>query len=343
MKENTEDKDEKTASESDDKKISASQISVLAKDVFDIRCLIKKVINNRALISQRLNLISLIFGIVYTFIYIAYVIYSVFVNKLSMGLWVAAAAFVAAYAVIAVTIIIFITRYNAKNTKEMKRYGKMLKVFRLIAKFLSIVIAIYALVVSVIKGGGSAVSVAVNTIMIIFSIIVIVFQLLLLFGGGVVGICRWLLSPVKRKVRFSVVAVDWYNLVTSGDKSSKNTGRVSKKYVDEVGASLEKYIMPALGEKYIGQITSDDLIKLLTTVADEDLYVVSGEIKNLFRYAMECGYISENPCKGLTLEGDINDKEKKTLSQKFSGVMKKVNMVKDVGKTISGFFSSDDD
>ena len=51
--------------------ISSEETFTLAKDVYDLRCAIKKIYLNRAQIARRLNILSLAFSLVFTAIYVA--------------------------------------------------------------------------------------------------------------------------------------------------------------------------------------------------------------------------------------------------------------------------------
>ncbi len=63
--------------------ISAEETFTLAKDVFDIRCFIKNVYSNRALIARRLNLLTLTASTVFMMLYAAYVLFTGFTRKLN--------------------------------------------------------------------------------------------------------------------------------------------------------------------------------------------------------------------------------------------------------------------
>ena len=56
--------------------ISAKETFTLAKDVFDLRTLIKNLYSNRAQIARRLNLIGTIFSVLFTILYAAFLLFS---------------------------------------------------------------------------------------------------------------------------------------------------------------------------------------------------------------------------------------------------------------------------
>ncbi|MCD8201342.1 MAG: hypothetical protein LUD47_04685 [Clostridia bacterium] len=323
--------------------ISRAEIYSLTKNVSDIISAGRKIYNNRAVISERLNLLSLIFGMVYTGLYIAYVIYSSVGNKLDMGYWVVGFALIAVYAVIAVVLLVLRTRRPRKNTNIYKKYGKALKVFRYGAKFLSIGIAVYAIVMNAMMGDTS--SAVVSILILVFSILLLIVQILMILFGGIAGLCRWLMSPVKRKEKASVVTLEWYDGVTSGNADLKSTRKVNKNYVDEIGVVIDKYVLPALGKRKIGSFTSVDVLGIMDSVPEEDRIICGGVFKNVFKYAVECGYIAENPCRDIDLIGSIDEEEKKTLAKRIgsSGKSFLTRGVKKVGMSLLNRFLAPDD
>ena len=64
--------------------INAEETFTLAKDVYDIRSLIKNIYNNRAVISRRLNLLSMSVSLVFTLFYVAYILGTGLLKKLSL-------------------------------------------------------------------------------------------------------------------------------------------------------------------------------------------------------------------------------------------------------------------
>ncbi len=305
--------------------ISAEETFTLAKDVYDIRSVIKKIYANRAVISRRLNIVSLIFGIVSTLIYIAYAVFSGVGGKLSSGFGITCIVLVSAYAAVAVTLIAVALCSPNIKTKNIGKYGKTLKIFRYISRILSLAIAIAALVIGVTAGDRGAVAIAVDTVMIILSIIGIAFQTVPLVFGGLGGVARWLLSPVKMKVKFSSVAIEWYQLVATDAGTSASVKKVSRGYLDEIGESLDKWLIPALGKKYVGSISAGDVFSAVNAAEEELRPVTEGVVKNVFAYACECGYISENPCKDIALAGSINieEKQKKGIKSALAGAGRK--------------------
>lgn len=324
MKENVQKVEETEARQT----ITAKESFELAKDVYDIRTLIKKVYANRAIISRRLNVLSLIFGVAFSLVYITYAVFSALAGKLSLSFEIVSVALIAAYAAVVIGCIVVAACSANVKAKNIKRFKKFLKILNYIAKLLTVAISIACLVMSITSGSTGAAAIAVDTVMIIFAIIMAIVQTIMLLSGGVVGVVKWLLSPVKRKVRFSAVALEWYQLAADDNKDKKPQVRVSKKYIDDVGAVLDGTLLPALGKIYIGNVAPEDLLNALGGLSDELTPVGEGTIKSIFEYACDCGYISDNPCDKLNFSGDINDGEvqKKGIKSRIVNAGKKAGM-----------------
>lgn len=306
--------------------ITAEETFTLAKDVFDIRCFIKNVYANRALIAKRLNILTLSVSTVFMLLYSAYVLFSGFTRKLNLTYEIVLYSFLAAYAVL---FIAFITLFlcSRSNTKKVKRYKKVLKVFKLSVRLISLAVSIAAIVLSGVESS----NVAVEIVIIIFSVITIIFQIIPLLFGGIAKLVRWLLSPVKVKVRFSVVVLEWYELAVSGSAQDGAVKKVSKKYFNDIGAVIDNYLIPALGKKYISSITSSALVSAVARIDEKDKPVLEGVLKNVFAYATECGYVTFDPCKDLNFEGSVEEEEK---PQKTTLKGKLLKMGEKIGKSM---------
>ncbi len=305
--------------------ITAEETFTLAKDVFDIRCFIKNVYANRAVISRRLNILSLTVTTLFTLLYAGYVLLTGFTQKLAMDFKLVLYILLGIYgALIIVLIIIFICQSRA-NTKRAKKIKSVLKIFKLFVRLVSLAISVLALVLSGMAGGESASGMAVNALIILFSVIMLIMQVIPLLFGGFGKMARWLLSPVKAKHRFSSVVVEWYELAVSGTGTSGSVKKVSKKYFEDIGTLIDNALIPALGKKYISTIKPVALLNVVEQVDESDRPVLEGVIKNVFKYATECGYVMFDPCKDLNFEGSVEEEEKKksTLKDKFMNVGKK--------------------
>ena len=295
--------------------INAEETFTLAKDVYDIRNLIKNVYSNRAVIARRLNVLSMSVSLVFTLIYVAYIFGTGLFKKLSFGSEIALYVLLGIYGALFLTLFIVTMCGLGAKAKNIKRYTKALSYFRLVVRLLSVAITIVALAFAM-GGEYSAKYVAVDIVLIIFSIICLVFQVIPLVCGGFGKLARWLLSPVKIKYRFSVVALEWYELIVTSSGDSKIIKRVAQKYYDEIGLCLDNYLIPALGKKYVVSIRPAQILSVVDGAGEEDKPLVEGILKNVFAYAGECGYLTFDPCKDLNFEGSIEEEEKQPKSVK---------------------------
>ncbi len=317
--------------------ISAKETLTLAKDVFDVRTVIKNIYGNRAVISRRLNVLWLIISMVFTLLYITYAVFSIILNKLSLSYGIVSAVLIGVYVIVVAAVIIVGVCSSRGKAKNIKRANKFLKILRYVAKILMLAISIACLVLSITSGKSGALNIAVDVVMIVISIIVIIIQTIPLLFGGIGGIARWLLSPFKHKVRFSSVALEWYRLAAEeeGDGAEQKISnkykflkkyKISKNRIDDIVAVLDGALIPALGGKYIGSITEEDLLNSLDGMADELTPVAITVLKSIFSYACECGYITENPSEKLSVpteEGVIGGAVK-SFKGMLTGIGKKV-------------------
>lgn len=292
-------------------KISADEAFTLAKDVFDLRCLIKSVYSNRAQIKRRLNFVGTICSIVFTLLYVAFMIFGGVSKIASNSSVVVVYVIIGVYAVLtAASITYSVIASRSSTTKNVKKQNKTLKILRYAARIASLAMGITAIVISAVTGTDDSMSIALNTVATIISIIFVIFSALPLIFGGFGGLARWLMSPTKIKRRFSFVVLEWYELLVSDNVNHKTIKKVSKEYVDDIGRIVDSHLLPALGKKYIQTITVSNICAALELVSDEDRSVTEGVLKNVFSYAEECGYVNVNPCKDMELEGSIEVEEK---------------------------------
>ena len=306
--------------------INAEEAFTLAKDVYDIRSLIKNIYNNRALISRRLNMLTMSVSLVYTLAYVAYILFTGLLSKLSLGMEITMYCLLGVYGVLFIAIFTVSMCELGAKAKNIKKFSRVLSLFRLAIKLVSIVITIVALVLAMGEEY-SAGSVAVKIILILFSILCMICQVIPLLCGGFGKIARWLLSPVKIKLRFSKVALEWYELTVTSSGDNTVVKKVSKKYYDEIGVCLDNYLIPALGKRYVNSIKSAQILSVAEE-AGEDRKLVEGILKNIFEYATVCGYVTFDPCRDLKFEGTIEEekKEPKTVKSRFMGLGKKIGM-----------------
>ncbi|MDE6356394.1 MAG: hypothetical protein K2L67_04030 [Clostridia bacterium] len=306
--------------------ITAEETFTLAKDVFDIRCFIKNVYANRAVIARRLNIISLLISFVFTALYTAFVLFTSVTRKLEFKTEITLYVFLGVYAVLFIAMIIAAVCSARANTKSVHRAKLTFKVFKLLVRIASIIISIAALVLSAVGGALSAQNIGLNIVVTTFSIIMLVLQVIPLLFGGAGKLVRWLLSPVKIKYRFSTVVVEWYTLAVSGNPTG-SVKKVSSKYFDDIGALIDVKLIPALGKKYITAIKPVQLINLVNRTSEADRAITEGVLKSVFSYATECGYVTFDPCRDLNFEGSVEEEEKPpkpTMKGRLLNIGKKI-------------------
>lgn len=307
--------------------INAEETFTLAKDVYDIRSFIKNVYNNRAVISRRLNLLTLSISFIFTLLYVAYIVGTGLMNKLSLHMEIVLYCILGIYAALFIALFVLIACGVGAKAKNVKRFSKVLSCFRLVIRLFSLAISVIALVLATRGGEYAAKYIAIDIVLIVFSVICMVFQVIPLLCGGMGKFARWLLSPVKIKYRFSTVALEWYELTVTSGAEIKAVKNVSKKYYDEIGVCLDNFIIPELGKRYISAIKPLQVLAVTDKAAEENRALVEGILKNIFAYATECGYVTFDPCRDLQFEGSIEEEEKPKRSIKsrlFGLVLNKV-------------------
>ncbi len=322
-------------------KISAEETFTLAKDVYDMRTFIKKIYANRAVISRRLNIFSLICSIIFTLIYTGYTVYAVLSDELvSMELGIATYCIIGTYFFFAI-LLVFATLFAGRaNTKTIKKYNRALKIFRFCVRIASIAMAVFAITISTMSSQNSL-NLAFQTMLVIFSVIIIIIQLIPLLFGGIANLARWAVSPAKGKTRFSVVLMDWYGILRQGNGQYRSTSKISPKYIDVINKCLDSYFIPILGKKKVRNINASDIYTVTETVPEDMKELAEGIFKSVFEYAEECGYIINNPTKAMDLSNGLEEKKKKT---KLTFKDRIRNLGKKIGTNIvKSYLDGDDD
>lgn len=328
-----EDKNEENAEEKVSVRhtINAEETFTLAKDVFDLRCFIKNVYANRAVIARRLNVLTLTVSTVFMMLYSAYVLFTSLTRKLAVQLEIALYSMLGVYGALFIALIIVYACSTRANTKSMVKYKRILNVFKLLVRLTSVAISITAIVFANGSGGMTAQNAAVQILIVVFSVITVIVQVIPLLFGGTGKLVRWLLSPVKVKTRFSKVLLEWYELAVSGSAREGAVKKVSSEYFDDIGVLIDNYLVPAAGKKYISTFKSVTLLNLVERAPEEDKPILEGVLKNVFSYAEECGYITFNPCRDLPFEGSV-EVEEKPARQTMKGRLLKVGQR--IGKSV---------
>ena len=280
---------------------------------------VKPIYDNRAQISRRLNSVSTAISIIFFMLYIPFLLMGKLYKDLALGLDVAVYVCIGVYITTLLALLI-VTMVSGKSssTEMAKKHKKTRKIVLLVVRLASLAIAITALVISATHGNKSTIGATFDTVAIVFAVMSIIFTGLPLIFGGMAGFLRWLISPPKVKYRFSFVAIEWYQSLTSEQQLNKAIKRAARKYGERMGALLDNYFLPAIGKKYMYAVDRDALLKLLDSVPAEERNIAEWMIKEIFDYAEECGYVRINPCKEMELEGDIQleEKQKKATEEK---------------------------
>ncbi len=306
--------------------ISAEETFTLAKDVFDLRCFIKNIYSNRAVIARRLNLFSLVCSLIFTMFYAAFTVYSVVAGTFSLGMEIAIWCMLGIY-VVFVVLLVLVTYFAVDaTTRTVKRYNKALKIFRMCIRLVSIILAVVAISAGTGKLNTSA-GIAVETVLIIISILIIIIQAIPLLFGGVTNLARWAFAPAKGRARFAVVLLEWYELVREGVENSPSTSRISPKYVADINRCIDGYLIPALGKKYITSVSAQDIYNTVEAAPEELRGIAEGVFKRVFGYAAECGYVNSDPTRAMELDDKLNGPEKKprrTIKTRLMDLGKKI-------------------
>ena len=268
---------------------------------------VKPIYDNRAQISRRLNAVSTAISIIFFMLYIPFLLLGKLYKDLSLGLDVAVYVCIGVYvATLFALLIVTIVSGKSSSTAMAKKHKKTRKIVLFIVRLASLAIAITALVISASRGTKDQVGATLDTVAIVFAVMSIIFTGLPLIFGGVAGFFRWLISPAKVKYRFSFVAIEWYQSLTSEQQLNKAIRKAARKYGERIGALLDNYFLPAFGKKYMYAVDRAALFRLLDNVPTDERNIAEWMTKEIFDYAEECGYVKINPCKEMELEGDID-------------------------------------
>ena len=280
---------------------------------------VKPIYDNRAQIMRRLNAVSTAISIIFFMLYIPFLLMGKLYKDLALGLDVAVYVCIGVYvATLLALFIVTLASGKTTSTAMAKKHKKTRKIVLFVVRLASLAIAITALVISAANGTKDQVGATLDTVAIVFAVMSIIFTGLPLIFGGMAGFLRWLISPAKVKFRFSFVAIEWYQSLTSEQQLNKAIRKAAKKYGERMGALLDDYFLPAFGKKYMYAVDGAALLKLLDSVPAEERNIAEWMTKEIFDYAEECGYVKVNPCKEMELEGniDLEGKSKKATEEK---------------------------
>lgn len=275
---------------------------------------IKPVRDNWPQIKRRLSVVSTVISIIFFILYVPFLLFNKLSKDLSLGWDVALYVCIGVYivTVVALLIVTLASGRSTSTTMEKKR-KKISKIILFVVRLASLAMGITALIISAMAGTTDTHSAVIDTIAIIFAVMSIIFTAFPLIFGGIGGFIKWLISPAKMKFKFSFVVLEWYQSFTSDQVLDKNMKKLARKHGEKVGVCIDKYFLPALGKKYIKSVDENAITCMLEDVEEEDINICEWITKRVFDFAEECGYIDNNPCENLSLEGDIakEDKAKK--------------------------------
>lgn len=317
--------------------ISAEETFTLAKDVYDLRSFFKTVYSNRAVIARRLNIFSLICSLIFTMFYTAYTVWVVVAGRLSVGVEVTLYCLLGVYVAFVIVLVVTTVFAGKVTTKTVKKYNKALKIFRFCIRVVSIAMAIVAIVIG--AASESPAAIALQTVFVVISIILIIIQAVPLIFGGFSNLVRWALAPAKGRARFSVVLLEWYELVRSGSATSPAASKISPKYLDDINRCIDGFLIPRLGKNYITSITAQDIYDAAEAVPEDLKDITEGIFKRVFTYAEECGYVNHNPTKAMQLEDNLVEPEKKPRRTIKTRLM---DLGKRIGKSIVKSYLDDE-
>lgn len=263
---------------------------------------IKPIMDNRAQIKRRWNGLVTAVSVIFFLVYVPILLFNRIYKGLSLGWDIALYVCIGVYIAMLVTLItVTVASDNSTSTEAAKRRKKAAKIILFIVRLASLAMAITAICIS-----GNGKSNALDTIALVFATVSLVFSALALVFGGAVGFFKWLISPAKMRYKFSFVAFEWMQSVDEGKREQSRAVKKSySKNRERIAACLDSYLLPAFGKAYIDTVDADKLVYVLGNLPDEDRNLTGWVIKDLFDYALGCGYVKENPCDGLELECDV--------------------------------------
>ena len=295
---------------------TAKNVGNIATEVYNDW--IKPIRDNWPQIKRRLSIITTLISVVFFILYVPFMLFSKLTKGLSVGWDVALYVCMGVYisTIVALLIVSLASRNSNTIAKEKKRKTAS-KIILLIVRLASLAIGITALIISAMEGTSDSSTAVIDTIAIIFATASIIFSAFPLIFGGIGGFAKWLISPAKIKFKFSFVLLEWYQSFNDEQRLDKTMKRIAKKYGERIGACIDSYFLPALGNKYIKAVDEHVLAKMLETVPAEDVNICEWITKRVFDFAEECSYIDVNPCDKMELYGDIA-KENKAKKQPSS-------------------------
>lgn len=264
---------------------------------------IKPISDNKQIIKRRLSTVVTAISLIFFILYVPILLFNKLAKGLSLGWDIALYVCIGIYVVsFAIFIYVLVRSQKCSSSIAHKKFNSAYKIITFILRLASIAVAITAICIS-----GNGENTALDAIVLALAIVSVTFTSLSLIFGGLGGFFRWLISPPVIRRKFSFVAFEWKQAAFGEDGGRKRAEKRSlKKNRDRVDSCLDDYLLPALGKTYIDKVSDDDITYTLSEkIADENRNLCEWIIKDVFAYAMQCGYITKNPCDGLDLQGDL--------------------------------------
>ncbi len=283
---------------------TARNVGNMAAEIYN--AWIKPIRENWPQIKRRMSLITTLISIVFFLLYVPFLLVSKIGKDLALGYDVALYVCMGIYLVtLAALVIVTVASGNSTSVAKNKMRKKASSIILMIVRLASLAIGITALIISAVEGSSDSHSAVVDTIAIIFAVMSILFSAFPLLFGGLGGFVKWLISPAKIKLRFSFVILEWLQSYIDEQQIDKNIKKISKRYGERISACVDKYFLPALGDKYIKTVDYHAVEKFFEGVPEEDVNICEWIMKNVFEYALDCKYVDVNPCEKLDLQGDL--------------------------------------
>ncbi|MBN1654241.1 MAG: integrase arm-type DNA-binding domain-containing protein [Deltaproteobacteria bacterium] len=96
------------------------------------------------------------------------------------------------------------------------------------------------------------------------------------------------------KYTFEIAAREWI---------AQNVSKWTPRHTQKVSNWLDRDVLPWLGSKPVGSITTPEILTVLrrveTTGHNEKAHCIQEYVANVFRYAVRCGHLSHNPAADL--------------------------------------------
>jgi integrase len=112
-------------------------------------------------------------------------------------------------------------------------------------------------------------------------------------------------SPAKQKQLAKVAAADATTVAEFGERFFREIVAKDRQNLTSPRRYFDKSILPAIGTKPVGSVTTEDVRSIIWKKKDEGFDAAAGELrgvlKRLFDYALTCGLATTNPVLALPM------------------------------------------